>query len=236
MGAAIVRGMLTYSMELGDRVAIDEVDSVVFLEGAHDGVQALKGANRNGGREVDAAVTRAAIEAFAGIDFDRPAQEDLTPKSPWYRWANAPGDLPGNPYFNMHGAITIVHVECTFFIFCQKPRTVLELGDVALTEGTDDPFDSTPKGGSRFLFGALGAQNYQWTLSRPIPWIIDLDPTMIATLEGAFSDPVMHGNFLNNMADIRTTDCQTHAEVTVNQALLNVIRGRLTDNPYNCQP
>jgi hypothetical protein len=37
MGAAIVRGMLSYSSKRGDGVAASMVDSVVFLEGAHDG-------------------------------------------------------------------------------------------------------------------------------------------------------------------------------------------------------
>lgn len=236
MGAAVVRGMLSYSHERGDGVAVDEVDSVFFLEGAQDGADALALANRNGGRELDAQIAQAALNAFAGIDFTRPAQADLTPKSDWYRWANpGPERLADNTYFNVHGAIDIVHISC-FFIWCGEPRTIVALGDVALTEGTDDPFDTPPQGGSRFLRGAPGPQNYQWSLKKDLLWFPADDPSMIAVFAGAVQAPQMHGNFLVHMAEIHVADCKTGAEDSLDQALLNVIRGRITDAPYNCQP
>jgi hypothetical protein len=235
MGAAVVRGMLSYSNDRGDGIAANEVDSVFFLEGAHDGAEALVAANRNGGRQIEAQVTQAALTAFAGIDFTRPAQADLTPKSDWYRWANpGPQRLADDPYFNVHGSMDIVHIPC-FFIWCGEPRKILELGDVALTEGTDDPFDTPPKGGSRFLRGGLGAQNYQWSLEHDLLWFPADDATMIAVFSGALNAPEMHGNFLGRMAEIDVADCKTGEEISLDQALLNLIRGRLTDVPYECQ-
>jgi hypothetical protein len=128
----------------------------------------------------------------------------------------------------------IVHIPC-FFVWCGKPRTILALGDVALTEGTDDPFDTPPKGGSRFLRGGLGAQNYQWSLEHDLLWFPEDDATMIAVFSGALNAPEMHGNFLGRMAEINVADCKTGEEISLDQALLNLIRGRLTDVPYECQ-
>ncbi len=235
MGAAIIRGMLSYSWERGDGIAVNEVDSVFFLEGAHDGAEALVQANKNGGRDLDAKLARAFITAVGGIDFNRPAQEDLTPRSAWYQWANlGPGRLADLPYFNAFGNINVVHVVC-FLIWCLPPRTILELGDVALAPGTDDPFDTPPKGGARFLHGAKGPQNWQWSMPFDLAWSPDFDPFMAGVVAAALSVPQMHANFLARMSEIRVPDCQTGADTPVDQALLRVVRGRLTDAPYECR-
>ena len=236
MGAAVVRGMLSYSFERGDGVAANEVDSVFFLQGAHDGAETLVAANKNGGRGIDQEINRAALNAFAGIDFERPAQEDLTPKSDWYRWANpGAGRLAANPYFNIYGDINIVHVPC-FFFWCMDPRVIVPLGDVALSTGTDDPFDTPPKGGTRFLRGALDDQNWQWSMPVPIVWDPASDQHMLGAFTVALILPEMHGNFLTRMQEIEVPDCATGESIGVDQALLRVINGRLTGVPYECQP
>jgi hypothetical protein len=236
MGAAIIRGMLTYSNERADGVAANEVDSVFFLEAAQDGVDALVEANENGGDGITAQLNQAAIAALAGIDFSRPAQADLTPRSDWYRWANpGPARLANHPYFNVFGNMNIVHVPC-FFIWCGEPQIIMELGDIAMTPGTDDPFDTPARGGARFLLGAPGAQNHEWALNRDLLWLPDLDPDMISVIEGVVLAPEMHGNFLLHMSDINVADCRTGAQVPVSDALLPLIRGRVTGVPYECQP
>ncbi len=236
MGGAVIRGMLSYSHERGDGVAADEVDSVFFLEGAHDGAEGLVAANKNGGRGFEAQLIRGLVNKLGGIDFNRPAQADLTPKSDWYRWANPGADrLADVPYINVHGAIDVVHINC-FFIWCMKPKVVFELGDVLLTEGTDDPFDTPAKGGSRFLRGVPAAQNFQWSLDKEIPWFPQDDPQMVGVVTAALLSPEMHANFLQDMDQIDVTDCQTGAEVQLDQALYAVIRGRMSGTPYECQP
>ena len=151
MGAAIIRGMLSYSHDHGDGVAASEVDSVFFLEGAQDGAQELVQANKNGGRGIDAQISRALLSSsWVGLNFSRPAANDeLTPKSTWYRWANPnPARLPAVPYFNAFGDINIGLQPCILF-WCGSFQTIVPLGDIALQTGTDDPFDTPPTGGAR---------------------------------------------------------------------------------------
>lgn len=236
MGAAVVRGMLSYSKERGDGIAAGEVDSVFFLEGAHDGAEGLAAANKNGGRGAEAQLIRGIADKLGGINFDRPAQEDLTPKSDWYRWANPGANrLADHPYFNIHASMDIVMINC-FILWCQDPKVVMPLGDGLLAEGTDDPFDTPPKGGARFLRGASGAQNHQWTMELDIPWLPQHDQQMVAAITAALLSPEMHANFLQKMPEIDVADCQSHQDVSANAALYAVIHGRLSGTPYECQP
>lgn len=235
MGAAIARGFLAYSQELGDGVAQEMVDSVVYLQGAQDGSQ--QGAEllkkRKGGF-LDRQLADFALNAF-NLDPDRPAGEQLSPRSDWYKWANPDADhLPNLPYFNVYGDINVVILNC-FLIFCGDPTTLLSLGDVVMQSGTDDPHDVPAKGGARFLSGALAGQNWQWGMPVDIPWVPGRDPHFIAVGNAVIQSPENHGRFSSSTNEIDVEDCQTHGAVTVREALLNVLRGRMASDPYLCE-
>lgn len=186
----------------------------------------------------DAEISRALLgSTWVGLDFNRPATVELEPKSDWYRWANpGPARLPDLPYFNVYADMNIVLNPCVLIFFCDRPpQVIVPLGDVALQTGTDDPFDTPPKGGTRFLKGVSGAQNWQWQMSVPIIWDPHNDPQMLGALGSALLLPQAHPNFGDHMAEITQKDCQTGADTALDVILFRLVQGRMTDNPYNCQ-
>lgn len=228
-GAAITRGMLDYSSKRGDGVAAGMIDSVIFLEGAHDGSQ-LAGAVRDN-------LPSDWVERLGFIGGDRPQFQELAPESDWYAWANpSAADLPDLPYFSVFGDIDWVEYTC-FLVWCSE-FTRFELGDVVMAPGTDDPFDTPTAGGARFLKGASGEQNWQWGLPGEEPVILgaDLESRRLATAFRVADRPEFHGNFGDRMGEITVSDCATGAATPLDQALLRIIHGRMDGQPYRCQP
>lgn len=225
-GAPIARGLLSYSDARGDGLVRQAVDSMVLLEPAADGAWA---ANAAGAADN---VVQFLFGQETNFQLARPASVDLAPVSDWYQWAN-PRALPDVPYFNVFGDISLVTIDCPWFSDECREVEREKWGDTIMNTGTDDPFDVPAGGGARFLHGALGPQNWQWALTVDLQrGPFSLSPNRI----DVFANPVSHWNFNAQIGNIQTTDCMTGAAVAVADALLNVIEGRMNQEPYECEP
>jgi hypothetical protein len=103
-----------------------------------------------------------------------------------------------------------------------------------MLEGTDSPFDVPPDGGARFLPGVVGESTWQWRLDA------ESRAHGLSGVPGAYIDasshPATHFNLNPRFAEIQTTDCATGAPVKLVDQLLDIIKGRMDDEPYECQP
>ncbi len=110
MGAAIIRGVLTYSLLRGDDVADSMIDTVITVAGAHDGSNdaacAYGSACDVWSQILVRSKARQAIRR-SGFNRDRPAVYDLAAGDDWYEWANQPeAELPPHiAYFNFYADI-----------------------------------------------------------------------------------------------------------------------------------
>lgn len=237
MGAAIIRGFLAYSAELGDDVAATMVDSAFFIEGAQDGsrpFQAMLELN-----ESDNILHRVLAEALlSGLDANalRPALGDLVPQSDWYEWVNPEAaHVPDLPYFNVYGDLEITHRECGFLVWCKpEPKTLFALGDIALLNGTDDPHDLPGTGGARFLRGAMGSDSWQWRLHHQEEWNPWLDPLYLYVIGTLLGRPENHLKLPERLDEVMVADCQSGASVPLDDALFAVLNGRMNGPLYPC--
>lgn len=240
MGAAIIRGFVAYSAERLDGVADTMVDSILYLQGAQDGVLWLALAlDRVEGIRLLGPVGDAILDfgtRSTPANLSRPAAEDLASVSDWYQWVNPPPAHVGEtPAFNMFGDINIAVDACVPFAGCLQTST-LWIGDIAIMPGTDDPHDLTLQGGARYLRDVPGTQNWQWGLGRTIRWDPGNPFSLVSTIRQAASAPEYHGAFGDRMAEISVADCQTRETVAADEALVRVIRGRMLGQPYACAP
>ncbi len=192
MGAAIIRGYL--ALYPG---AKDDVDVVIFLEGAQQGSWALKVnqglsiysvANYFGFGNPTGVIALTGIQNIVldtlHLNLSRPAATDLTPQSAWYRDINRSvvkindNELNENPvppqlsYYNFYGDIGI-QFDAKIGKFQLLPSKRISIGDVALLPGEDDPTARTLLGGARFLPNVIPSQRReQWAM--PYPFDLDL--------------------------------------------------------------
>jgi|GEM_PF-6258912 len=153
MGAAIIRGVLTYSTLLEDGVAEHMIDTVIFIAGAHDGSPDAACAV-SACRALPELQLMAMLLADLAFDLSRPAIHDLATSSDWYNWANDDGaPLPERiGYYNFYADIDAK--KCVFAVFgdCwhQADIAVGQWGDGILNTGTSDPYDTPNSGGAKF--------------------------------------------------------------------------------------
>jgi pimeloyl-ACP methyl ester carboxylesterase len=238
LGAAIIRGLLSYSSDLDDGVASTKIDSVIFLEGAVDGSNVARVATTIGSvicllRRSECALVQVPTT---------PAVIDFAAESDWYQWAN-PGEerLPDIPIFNVFGDIR----PQACFLWADNCAPVGEsVGDGLLPPGTNDPFD-VPDGGASFLRGEPAAQNWQWPVGKSVmtggvPEGIFPFPVAPFTLAASLPlHPAFHGNFEFNMDVLTVTDCADWDEpvqISLLDQIVRIITGRLKGEPYNCEP
>jgi hypothetical protein len=228
LGATIIRGLLSYSADLGDGVATTMVDSVVFLECAMDGSHFATMAIQSGGVLCLLQPPQCGLVDSA----ETPAVKDFAALSAWYQWAN-PGEerLSDNlPAFNMFGDIQ----PSVCFLWTDACVGVgVSLGDGLLPPGTDDPFD-VAFGGARFLDGELDEQRWQWPMGDRIKVMPPFSPAIDVVLNPAF-----HANFESNMDEIMVKDCwdfMSTAQITALEQAWRVVRGRMDGEPYLCDP
>jgi hypothetical protein len=237
MGAAILRGFIAYSAERGDGVAANMVDSVLYLQGAQDGVNWLRLFNNDFLNWLQAGLVEKGKDQFPA-NLNRPAADDLTPRSEWYSWTNPDPDHVGaHPSYNVFGDIRLGVKTCLPFDphGCSIAH-LADIGDIALLPGTDDPLDLPLEGGARFLPAAADADTWQWDLLHPVAWDPAADPFLQGFVNEATLAPEAHHRLGDRMGEITVADCQTQAETTLDQALLLVIEGRMRDAPYDCTP
>lgn len=224
MGAPIVRGFLTYSMFIEDGAAATMVDSLVFLQGAHDG-------------------TPRALLATYGLGFGpmsaRPGLYNLHPASEFLTWANNDPDLlPFLPTFNFYGDIGITRKSCDWF-GDNSDCTVdarQELGDNFIPPGTENPFDTPLSGGAKYRRTSTNSgQNWQWSMTADLEYKprTFLDPPPFAW---AAERPMAHARLgqVNTMNEVMVADCIDGDPVSLTSQMLSVIGGRMNGAPYGC--
>ncbi len=216
-----------------DDAATTMVDSLVFLEGAHDGTARALAATYglNIGDPLGAVV-----QSLTGFS-DRPALYNLHPASDFLSWANLDPDLlPVLPTFNFYGDIGLIKETCDWFGLGDCHRQRLELGDVFLPTGTDRQFDTPLTGGAKYLRNEVNdGQSWQWSLTddhiyRPFTF---LDPPPLGWATNRPAQHVRLGKD-DNMNDVLVIDCKTGLPVSLTSEMLSVIGGRMNNAPYAC--
>jgi hypothetical protein len=232
MGAPIVRGFLAYSTEHHDGVW-SMVDSVLFLEGAHDGSAWAKA----GSFLLDGGAFIADVNPFDEADPVRPAPKDLEPRSDWYQWANLPAShLPPLPSYSVYGAIDVTLKFCPPFVsqeHCWEAGRD-HWGDYALFEGTDDPHDAPDSGGARFAPDGNDQDHWQWRM--PVEYAAFGVLAVAPAIATGLGDARAHGKFGAHMSEIETADCVTGNAIQMDQEMLRLIRSRMDQAPIRCQP
>ena len=160
-GTRIVRSFLAYAATRAAAnptqfSSLSVVDQVVTLEGVQQGTyiaaaySGLDTAARLDSRAAFArAVVGAIVTAVVGHDPKRPTFEDVTPGSKNIVYSNQTVPIPnGIHYVNVYGNIR-VNVSQSFGFFT-LPTDLVEIGDVVMLPGDDDPTAVPTLGGARF--------------------------------------------------------------------------------------
>lgn len=232
MGVAIVRGFLSYSAELEDGVAETMVDSLMFLQGAHDGSYLAPVANH---------YLDTLFGPLTGTPSGaaRPAFKDLAPKSDWYNWANPDqGGLPDVPMYNVYGDLAYRQCVRQWFAGCIVSEDREQIGDGFVLPGTDSPFDVPQGGGARFLnVDSTDVDNWQWPVggvggdSVYEPFLIFGGPDAVWALQ----QPANHIAFQSKMDLLEVPDCLNGNPTPLDEELKRIIRLRMDmDNSYAC--
>lgn len=213
-GTRIVRSFLAYAAARAAAnptqfSTLSVVDQVVTLEGVQQGTyiaaayNGLDPAARLDPRIAFArAVVVAIVTATVGHDPNRPTFEDVTPMSQNIVHTNRTVPIPnGIHYVNVYGNIR-VSVSQSFGFFTLRTDTV-EIGDVVMLPGEDDPTAVPTLGGARFLPAAAGRgrSSTEWDLAHDFS--LDFDPSADASTFGSIlAAPELHTNFGKQMHDI----------------------------------
>ena len=213
-GTRIVRSFLAYAAA---RAAANPtqfsslalVDQVVTLEGVQQGTyiaaayNGLDTAARLDPRAAFArAVVGAIVTAWVGHDPNRPTFEDVTPGSKNIVYSNKSVPIPnGIHYVNVYGNIRVKVLQS--FGFFRLPTDTVEIGDVVMLPGDDDPTAVPDTGGARFLPAAAGRgqSSTEWDLVHDFD--LDFDPSADRNTFGSvLAAPELHTNFGKKMHDI----------------------------------
>lgn len=182
-GGGIVRAFLAYS-KAADTGALALLDEVVFMQGVqagsyltlvYDGLDTAIDANPSAATVRDALLDQ--VREQVGHDPTRPVFEDLRPRSAIIRYTNVSVPVPNEPhYVNVVSNIRL-HVMQSFFLIPIQ-TDVVEVGDLAILVGENDPRQVPERGGARFLPSAAGRgqSSTQWELTRDFD--VNVDPTV----------------------------------------------------------
>ena len=151
MGGAIIRTYLAAHRRDAER----RVGAVILIDAAASGSwgYAFTGAvpHRVGGAmgERISELLRALVASTSAVDYNRPASQDLRPRSPLFR-AIAEASLPRNiSYYTFWGDIRIV-IERRLLPYELPAFSLPSFGDLALLPGDPDPRVLPELGGQRF--------------------------------------------------------------------------------------
>lgn len=184
MGSAIIRGYVALYPEEARRF----VESVAFLEGAHQGSYILtaaqgvamtsgavaegmvsQGSNPLFGKVAGMFVEDLSKQALSGpfpVDLNRPAARDLTPRSDWYKSVNPKEVVPEANYYNFFGDMKLtLRTQAYIWKITPSLEGSIEVGDTILLPGSDDPTATPILGGARFIATTDGQHSsWQWPL------------------------------------------------------------------------
>lgn len=207
MGGAIVRAYLAYAAAkrayTGLADTLDIVDGVVFLQSVHQGAYgaAVKGFVDESPilqpiRDDIADVVRDTFH----LDPDRPALDDLAPRSEMIRFVNRLEHVPTElHYINARSDIRLrPAIGLLGFRF---PVTV-PVGDYLLLPGDQDPTTTPAGGGAGFLPSvvAVGRSSGQWTLRSEPTVFFEIAPAQLAVLVA--TQPESHVAFGSKLSEL----------------------------------
>lgn len=245
MGAAIIRGMIDYRVELDPATASSRIDSAIFVAGAHHGsflANALvtpgvlqKYTNRL--NQWAAAAMQVGLNALP-LSLSRPAAHQLAVNSDWYDWANAPArPLPADiGYYNAYGDMVVTDETCVDLYFWDDCWSVelASLGDAVLHTGTtNDPYEGPLVGGllsgSKFSRQST-VEQWQWALTGEFDvkkWkvAVPLGPVHEVYRFGSFlaNSPLLHTRIPDRDAEILLTQCGSASQVSLRDQLEQVL-------------
>jgi hypothetical protein len=219
LGAPIVRGWLALAQQRGNTRT---VQAVIFHHGAQEGVYLLNILNSvkaSLGPISDFLVQK--LLSIGGFDPTRPAIQQVTPQSAWYRTVNA-APIPQNlHYYNFFTDIKIHLTQWCLFWQCGDLGTQ-DLGDTIILPGDPNPAATPPDGGARFLPGGQQtADRHEFSTSQTIEAVVSggNDPTgpLLAAAGQAFNSPLAHTNAGDHVGDgqIMVDSCIGGGQVTV---------------------
>jgi len=221
MGASIIRGMLTYSLNRrdhgpadpkGDRVATDLVDSVFYIEGAQSGASLVSDCIDGSTIPIIGVAAGLVCSAIMpGFDPDRAAIVGLDDGSAW--WAFANGRPPASiPTFNAYGDIQVTMINNLGQTF-----PVGGVGDLGLSvSDAQHPMPITD------------ANHRQYTLSSPeLVSQTCLGAVGCLYIQLLSGNPVVHSNLPYQISQVQVAHCGTGPEWSLAQEYANLVYRRI---------
>ena len=250
-GGAIVRGWIRLT-QARHSVVLSYVTTVLFLEAATEGSWAdgvLEGVDGSlGGNPASWVLDQVGRWAFAKFDIDpnRPALQDLAPRSAWYQAiaASPAGPAPPPPhlhYFTFSVDITLSLQQQLFFWNMGPQESIHGLGDGIMRLGDPSPSALPVGGGSEFLPFPSAADQHQFVIKRNVS--VDFQSALGPALAGVvslnqaatsiFSDPYSHFQFGSNTgSNVVNTDSSSAGQcASVEGLTIGVAVASLLTNP-----
>ncbi len=233
LGGAIARGWLTLAQSKTTAATLRSVDSVIFLQAAHQGSWvAGTGELLDQGLGLLAPLDEFILRQVAAkLNFDpqRPGIIDVAPQSDWYDSVN-PADVPKHlHYYNFFTDIQPT-VQANY-LFGKVTLAQGHLGDLVMLPGTPVPTDEPLTGGAQFLPGGQQTTDrHQYAIVRPV--FLDqkdaFGPGLAVEVLRILDEAANHLNFGDHPNDgkVKVTSCAGGAPVTPTVEVL-----RLLSNP-----
>lgn len=238
MGATITRGWLTLAQSKQDDPTLNIVDTVMTIQGAHQGSYIPLGAlpilkSFSWASPLWAAVITS-TEQLIGFYKDRPAEADLTPKSKWYESANLTNVPPKMNYFNFYSDIQISARPQIFFVTLPRLGSV-SFGDIVLLPGDPNPKKLPVFGGARFLPpGGSPANRHEFLLAKNYDVLLGSDildfsftDQLLGVAQNVAADPITHLNLFNHLTDtaIPLDSCKSpNVQTTIQNEILRILQ------------
>lgn len=241
MGGAITRGWLTLTGGSSGDPSLSNADSVVFLQGAQEGSWADGAAQALGGTPVVGPGLKwiaSKVSSLFGLDVNRPGVADLAPRSNWYQTVNgAPVPSPGVPpqlaYYNFYSNLNLLF-QLNFFFYTQTVATV-DLGDLVMLPGSNNPTAMPVGGGEKFLPGNAQTSNrHQFAMDGSVGLSVNpadaVNPVgsalskLTAAVYDLYHNPVSHFSFPSKDGSDMVDSCNGSGQVTAADQILTILQ------------
>ena len=238
MGAPITRGWLTLAQNRQNDQTLNIVDTIISIQGVQQGSYITLGAlpilkAANWSSPLLAAVIFG-VQQLTGWNKDRPAEADLTPKSPWYQ-STLPVNVPLRlHYYNFYSDIKVSARPQLFFRVWPSIGST-SLGDAVILPGNSNSTAMPLLGGARFFPKGPGLDSHEYALSSNHDLLLGndlLNPLQKGSVLGVgtdvINDPINHVNLnkhLNDNNDAYKVDsCRSiDGKVTIQQEILHIL-------------
>jgi alpha-tubulin suppressor-like RCC1 family protein len=217
-GGAITRGWLALAQlrdlkgSGGSDVGFHNVDTIFFLQGAQQGswlagTDQILAHDPGGGAKLEQDIIQPdVLYSTFNLNTARPAiANDLPPQSEWYDSVNL-NPVPSRiHYFNIYTDMQFrTHLT---FLGHDLVSGQLDMGDLILRPGKDDPQATPVGGGARFLPGGVNTvDRHEWELFRPYDITFAIAGSGGVTPGPPLNEPANHINFGDNLYADNTYD------------------------------